>query len=46
MTTVQDAWKKGQPLSIHGWIYGISNGILLDLGVCISSAKELNELEK
>ena len=46
MTTVQDSWKKGQPLSIHGWIYGISNGILLDLGVCISSAKELNELEK
>lgn len=46
MTTVQDAWEKGQPLSIHGWIYGISNGILLDLGVCISSAKELDELEK
>jgi len=46
MTTVQDAWEKGRPLSIHGWIYGISNGILLDLGVCISSAEELKELEK
>jgi len=46
MTTVQDAWEKRQPLSIHGWIYGISNGILLDLGVCISSAEELKELEK
>lgn len=45
MTTVRDAWKKEQPLSIHGWIYAISNGILIDLGICISSAKELEELE-
>lgn len=44
MTTVQEAWKNGRPLSIHGWIYAISNGILMDLGVCVSSAGELADL--
>ncbi len=30
-TIVQDAWKAGRELSIHGWIYSIDNGILKDL---------------
>jgi carbonic anhydrase len=46
MTAVQEAWQKGQPLTIHGWIYGIANGLLKDLGLCVSSAEELAELEK
>ena len=29
---VQDAWERGQPLTVHGWIYGLSNGRLRDLG--------------
>jgi carbonic anhydrase len=33
---VQRAWKAGQSLSIHGWIYGIEDGILKDLKVCHS----------
>ena len=37
---VQEAWKKGQALSIHGWVYGLSNGLLKDLGLCISSIDE------
>jgi carbonic anhydrase len=45
MTVVQEAWNKEQSLSIHGWIYGISNGLLKDLGVCISSPNELKNLE-
>ena len=30
-TVVQQAWERGQELSIHGWIYGIHNGLLQDL---------------
>lgn len=30
---VADAWARGQPLSVHGWIYGIEDGLLRDLGV-------------
>lgn len=34
---VQNAWARGQDLTIHGWIYNINDGILRDLGVCISA---------
>lgn len=45
-TIVQEAWTKGAPLVVHGWIYGLSNGLLKDLGFSTSSIKELAELEK
>ncbi|PTY36966.1 carbonic anhydrase [Saccharospirillum sp. MSK14-1] len=32
-TIVQQAWDEGQKLTIHGWIYGLEDGILKDLGV-------------
>ncbi len=32
-TIVQDAWRRGQPLTVHGWIYGLQNGLLRDLGI-------------
>ena len=32
-TIVEEAWTRAQPLSVHGWIYGIKNGLLRDLGV-------------
>ncbi len=32
---VQDAWDRGQKLSIHGWIYGIADGVIKDLGVSV-----------
>jgi len=32
-TVVQDAWARGQTLSVHGWIYGLQDGILRDLTV-------------
>lgn len=35
-TIVQQAWRNGQDLSVHGWIYRIENGLLKDLGVCVS----------
>jgi len=34
-TIVQQAWEAGQELTVHGWIYGIENGLLKDLGVSI-----------
>ena len=34
---VQDAWARGQPLSVHGWVYALGNGLVTDLNVGISS---------
>ena len=42
-TVIQDAWRRQQPLTVHGWIYGIGDGLLRDLGVCIANAHELAE---
>ena len=36
---VQDAWKRSQPLTIHGWIYGLKDGLLRDLSYTVSSAQ-------
>jgi carbonic anhydrase len=42
-TIVQDAWSRGQPLTVHGWIYRLQNGLLQDLGVSASSGAEAEE---
>ncbi|ACA86467.1 MULTISPECIES: carbonate dehydratase [Shewanella] len=34
---VQDAWARGQNVSVHGWIYGIDNGLLSDLDVTVDN---------
>lgn len=39
-TVVDDAWRRGQPLSIHGWIYGLRDGLLRDLDVTVESVAE------
>jgi carbonic anhydrase len=39
---VQTAWQKNQSLSVHGWIYDISDGLLQDLDMCITTPEELN----
>jgi carbonic anhydrase len=36
---VQNAWKAGKPLAVHGWIYRIKDGLLKDLGVCANSSE-------
>ena len=33
---VQDAWTRGQPLCVHGWVYSLSSGLVTDLGVTVS----------
>ena len=42
-TIVQTAWQRGQELVVHGWIYGLHDGLLRDLGLSIDNASELNE---
>jgi carbonic anhydrase len=37
---VQDAWARGQDISVHGWVYSISNGLITDLSVTVSNADE------
>lgn len=43
-TIVQGAWRNGQALSVHGWIYGLHDGHLKDLGVTITSKEELQSI--
>jgi carbonic anhydrase len=40
-TVVQDAWARGQSLSVHGWIYDIGDGLLQDLEICVTRPDEL-----
>ena len=37
-TAVQEAWERGQPLEVHGWIYDLKDGLLHDLKVTRSDA--------
>lgn len=37
---VRDAWKRTQPLTVHGWIYGLRDGLLRDLNVTAASPSE------
>ena len=39
-TVVEDAWARGQDLTVHGVVYGLEDGLLRDLGVSIASARE------
>ncbi len=36
-TVVQDAWARGQDLTVHGWVYGLNDGLLHDLGFAVNS---------
>jgi carbonic anhydrase len=41
-TVVQEAWARGQALAVHGWVYDVSDGILHDVGITITSQDELD----
>jgi carbonic anhydrase len=40
-TVVRDAWAREQALAVHGWIYGLRDGLLRDLDMCVTSETEL-----
>jgi len=39
---VQNAWQRGQEIVVHGWIYGLQDGLLRDLGVSIANPEDLS----
>ena len=42
-TSVQDAWSRQQPLTIHGWVYGLEDGIARDMGISVANPDELEQ---
>ncbi len=40
-TIVQEAWNRGQPLIVHGWIYSLADGLLRDLGLAVECAAQI-----
>ena len=41
-TIVEDAWTRGQPLAVHGWIYDLHDGLLRDLGLTATAAADVS----
>ena len=44
--TVQKAWQRGEELAIHGWIYGLEDGRIRDLGISVAAADEVRLLDR
>ena len=42
-TIVQNAWMRGQELAVHGWIYGLEDGLIKDLETSIDNPQQLDE---
>lgn len=45
-TIVQNAWERGQALAVHGWIYGLDDGLLRDLNINIDTQEEFLALDQ
>jgi carbonic anhydrase len=43
-TIARDAWERGQELVVHGWIYGLENGLLRDLNFTVDDFRKTNEV--
>ncbi len=41
-TVIRDAWTRGHKIAVHGWIYGLDNGLLRDLDVSLESEADLH----
>ena len=42
-TVVQDAWARGQDLTVHAWVYGLNDGLIHDLGFAVNSNDTLKQ---
>ena len=42
-TVVQDAWERGQALSVHGWVYGLHDGRIRDLGMTVDARERMTD---
>jgi carbonic anhydrase len=40
-TVVTDAWQRGQSVVVHGWVYGLDNGLLQDMRITVASSEEM-----
>ena len=45
-TIVEEAWRRGQPLALHGFVYGLADGILRDLGIEAAGFSTVAAVEK
>ncbi|MBV9216426.1 MAG: carbonate dehydratase [Acidobacteria bacterium] len=45
-TIIGDAWKRGQDVKIHGWIYGLKDGLIRELGISICNENDLERSRK
>ena len=43
-TVLQDAWARGQDVTVHGWVYGLTDGLLHDLHMTITGESDLDAL--
>ena len=41
---VQEAWARGQPLRVHGWVYSLANGLVKDLDVTMGGPADIERL--
>ena len=41
-TVVRDAWDRGQELAVHGWVYGLKDGLVRDLSTTVTNSKEVS----
>jgi carbonic anhydrase len=42
-TVVQDAWTRGQNLTVHGWVYGVHDGLVRDLAMSMQQPSDLED---
>ena len=45
-TVVQEAWRRGQQLNVHGWVYALNDGLLRDLNLTVLGPEDVEQLEK
>ena len=43
-TIVRDAWEKGQKLAVHGWVYGLKDGLAHDMNITVTNFEETTEV--